>query len=61
MFSPPSRRLLACDDGTALLYEGDQLVRAVAVNAKARAYRVRRDGDKVVEEALKMEYLGVVK
>jgi dipeptidase E len=52
---------VACDDGAALLYENGQLVRAVAVNAKARAYRVRWDGGKVVEEAVKVEMLGAMK
>jgi peptidase E len=52
---------VACDDGAALLYEGDQLVRAVGIHAKARAYRLRRDGDKVVEEPLKVELLGAKK
>ena len=48
---------VACDDGAALLYENEQLVRAVAVSAKAKAYRIRRDGDKVIEEALKIDIL----
>lgn len=49
---------IACDDGAALVFEGDRLARVVAVNAKAKAYRVTRSGDKVVEEPLKAEFLG---
>jgi dipeptidase E len=52
---------VACDDGAAILYENEQFVKVVAVSAKARAYRVRRDEDKIVEEPLKVEYLGVNK
>ena len=48
---------VACDDGAAILYENEQLVKVVAVTAKARAYRVRREGDKIVEELLKVEQL----
>ena len=48
---------IACDDGAAVLYEGDRLVRAVGVLPKAKAYRVRCDGDKIAEVSLKMELL----
>lgn len=52
---------VACDDGAAILYENEQLARVVAASAKARAYRVRLENGKVVEEALKVEYLGAKK
>jgi peptidase E len=52
---------VACDDGAALLYEGDKLVRVVSINAKAKAYHVRRDGAKVIQEELKGEQLGKTK
>ncbi len=52
---------VACDDGAAILYENEQLVKAVSVNLKARAYRVRKDADKIVEEPLNMETIINVK
>jgi peptidase E len=61
LLSGEAKAGVACNDGAALLFEGDQFVRAVAVNAKARAYRVRRDGMKVVEEPLNVELLGAKK
>jgi len=48
---------VACDDGAALLYENEKLVRVVSVLPKAGAYRVRVDGDKVVEVPLTVELL----
>jgi len=61
LLSGEAKAGVACDDGAALVFEGDQLVRAVALHAKAKAYRVRRDGDKVVEEALQIELLEMKK
>lgn len=52
---------VACDDGAAILYENEQLAKVVAASAKARAYRVRLENGKVVEESLKVEYLGAKK
>lgn len=49
---------VACDDGVALLYEDEKLIRAVAENPKAGAFTVRRAGDKAVEESLTVEFLG---
>jgi peptidase E len=48
---------VACDDRVAVLYEGDRLSRAVSTDARAKAYRVRRDGTKIVEEPLQTEVL----
>jgi peptidase E len=44
---------LACDDGAALLFEGDRLRKVVAISPKATAYTVRRNGNQVVAEPLK--------
>lgn len=52
---------VACDDGAAIMYENEQLAKVVAASAKARAYRVRLENGKVVEEALKVEYVGAKK
>lgn len=49
---------LACDTGAAVLFEGEQLSRAVSISPEVGAYRVRRSGQKIVEEPLKMELLG---
>lgn len=48
---------VACDDGAGLVYEGDTLVRAVSAEEKAGAFAVRRAGDKVMEDPLKIEIL----
>lgn len=49
---------IACDDGAALLYEDDKLVRIVGENPFARACCVRRDGQKVIEDPQAVEFLG---
>jgi dipeptidase E len=48
---------LACDDDAGILFEGDKMVRVVALTAKATAYTVRRSGGQVMEEPLKAEML----
>jgi peptidase E len=48
---------IACDDGAAVLFEGDRLARAVNIFPKAKAYRVRREAGKIVEEPFRMELL----
>jgi dipeptidase E len=45
----------ACDDGAGLLFEGSKVARVIAVEAKARVYRVTRRGDAAVERAVTME------
>jgi peptidase E/acetyl esterase/lipase len=47
----------ACDDGAALLFEGDQLARVVSIYPEPKAYRLRRQGDGVAEEPIKAELL----
>lgn len=48
---------LAADDGAALHFIDEELVRVVSSRPNARAYRVKRDQDQVQEEALKTIYL----
>ncbi len=48
---------IACDDGAAILYEGDHLARAVSIDGKGKAYRIRREEGKVIEEPVKLEIL----
>jgi peptidase E len=48
---------IACDNWVGLLFEGDVLTRVVASRPDKTAYRVRLDGGRVVEEALKPELL----
>ena len=48
----------AVDDGAALHFEGDSLMRVVASRPAADAYRVAAVGDEVVELPLPVEYLG---
>lgn len=63
---PAYRRLIAegalpggyaADDGAALHFMGTRLAQVVASRPGARAYRVRREGDRVVEEPLPARYL----
>lgn len=49
---------IACDSGAAVLFEGEYPARVVTISPKAGAYRVRRNGNKVIEEPLKTELLG---
>jgi len=49
---------LACDDGAAVLFEGDKLVRAVSSLPKAKAYVVKRQEGKVDVAPLETEVLG---
>lgn len=42
----------ACEDGSAVHFLGSELHAAVSVDGDAAAYRVTRDGDRAVEEAL---------
>ena len=48
----------AADDGAALHFAGERLLRAVASRPGARAYRVEPVGDEVVESELEIAYLG---
>jgi peptidase E len=48
----------AADDGAALHFVGDQLAEIVSSRAAARAYRVRKHGSEIVEEALTTRFLG---
>ncbi|CAA9586036.1 MAG: Peptidase E [uncultured Thermomicrobiales bacterium] len=48
----------AADDGVALHYVGDRLMRIVGSRSGARAYRVERRDGKVVESELVPDYLG---
>ena len=49
---------LAADDGAALHYVDGRLLRAVANQRQARAWRVRRSGGRVVETGIRTLYLG---
>ncbi|HEV3026312.1 MAG TPA: peptidase E [Planctomycetota bacterium] len=49
---------IACEDGVAVLYEGEKLVRIVNSVPKARAYRVRRQEGNIEMSALEPEFLG---
>jgi len=49
---------LAADDGVALHFTDDRLVRAVSSRPNAHTYRVTRVGDEAVEEEITTEYLG---
>jgi peptidase E len=49
---------LACDDGAAILFEGERVAKVVTLSEQATAYRVRRSGAQVIEEPLKAELLG---
>lgn len=49
---------IACDSGAGVLFEGERLARVVAISPQAGAYRLRRKGSDVIEEALKPELLG---
>ncbi|MBL8793619.1 MAG: isochorismatase family protein [Planctomycetia bacterium] len=48
---------IACDDGAALLFEGEQLAKSLSIAPNAGAFRVRREGGQVVEEPLPVELL----
>ncbi|HEU0114125.1 MAG TPA: peptidase E [Thermomicrobiales bacterium] len=48
----------AADDGVALHYVGERLVRVVSSRPDARAYRVERDGAAAREEIIVPDYLG---
>ncbi len=49
---------IACDDGAALHFVGDQLHRIVSSRPAARAYRLTVAGDSVEETVLIPDYLG---
>ena len=49
---------IACDDGAAVLFEGDKMVRAVSSLPKAKAYVVKRQEGKVDVAAMEMEFIG---
>jgi dipeptidase E len=48
----------AADDGAALVFAGEELVEVVGSRPSARAYRVQRCDDGVVERELPTRYLG---
>jgi peptidase E len=48
---------LACDDGAAILFEGERLAKVVTTSKTAGAYRVRLVDNRVVEEKLAAELL----
>jgi dipeptidase E len=48
----------AAEDGAALHFTGTRLSRVVSSRASARAYRMRRVGERVVRRPLATEYLG---
>jgi peptidase E len=48
---------IACDSGAGVLFEGQRPARVVTISPQAGAYRLRRNGNKVVEERLKAELL----
>lgn len=48
---------LAVDSGAGVLFEGERITRVVTTSSEARAYRVRRAGNDVVEEPLQAELL----
>ncbi len=48
---------IACDDGAGVLFEGEKATRVVSITSNATAYKVRRDGAQVAEEALKADVL----
>ncbi len=49
---------LACDDGVALHYVGEDLHRIISSRQNARAYRLTIDGSEVQEKELAPDYLG---
>jgi dipeptidase E len=49
---------IAADDGAALHYSGTELIKVVSSRPGAKAYKVYRESDRVVEEEIKTEYLG---
>jgi dipeptidase E len=48
---------IACDNGVAAHFVDDKLFKVVSTRPNAKAYVVKRGGDKVVEEALQPEML----
>jgi dipeptidase E len=50
---------IAADDGAALHYVGQSLANIVSSRRSAKAYSVKRNGDKIEERALKTVYLGL--
>lgn len=48
---------VCCDEGVALLYEGEKLTRAVAAIPRTAAYLIRKVDGKVVEEGVSVELL----
>jgi dipeptidase E len=48
---------VACDDGAAMHYVGDELPRAIAARPSARAYNVERVDGAAVETPLDMSLL----
>jgi peptidase E len=48
---------IACDSGAGVLFEGERPARVVTISPNAGAYRVRRNGNDVIEEPLKAEVL----
>jgi peptidase E len=49
---------LACDDGAAAHFVGDELYRVVSSRANAKGYRVRKTANGIEETALETTYLG---
>jgi dipeptidase E len=48
----------AADDGTALVFDGETMSRAVASRPHANVYRVQRTPDGVSERSIQTSYLG---
>jgi hypothetical protein len=48
---------VACDDGAAMHFVGDQLPRPIAARPAAFAYSLERDDGEAVETALEMQRL----
>jgi dipeptidase E len=49
---------IAADDGAAIHYVGRRILKCVSSRKHAGAYRVRREGSRVIEEPLPMTFLG---
>ncbi len=58
VLSSEAKEGFACDDGTGLLFEEDNLIQAVSVTRNAQAVRVRPEGGKVVEVEIPCKLLG---
>jgi peptidase E len=48
---------VACDNGAAILFSGESMVKVVSTVPGATAYRIRLEGGRVVDEPLKTEKL----